>query len=287
LSPTPSEAGSGSGAKRKGGLARNAKGETALHRAAIKGDLAAVRALLDDAAGAGAVNATDNAGWTALHEACNHNHARVVEALLEAGANVNLPGYLYETPLHDAINNDHVDIALILLKVRVSVAVRVAIAVAVASLCSPRRKHNTRTMFCSCSTAPTATRSTATGSSRLRWPAAMRCATPSPTSWCVHTLCTALARPRRFPADDRLMACPILSREMKQRNAAESQWPAAGDSQAARPLDSDAPAPAPPDAREVVLLVTGIDDTQKAQLEQWAHSLQGLVVTKASDAGVC
>jgi hypothetical protein len=36
-----------------------------------------------------------------------------------------------------------------------------------------------------------------------------------------------------------------------------------------------------------VLLVTGIDDTQKAQLEQWARALQGLVVTKPSDAGVC
>jgi hypothetical protein len=51
------------------------------------------------------VNAVDNAGWTPLHEACNHGNAEIVDLLLAAGANVNARGLDNDTPLHDACVN--------------------------------------------------------------------------------------------------------------------------------------------------------------------------------------
>lgn len=41
-------------------------------------------------------------GWTPLHEACNHNHYNVALILCKAGANVNAKGLDDDTPLHDA-----------------------------------------------------------------------------------------------------------------------------------------------------------------------------------------
>lgn len=41
-------------------------------------------------------------GWTPLHEACNHGHINVASLLIKAGANVNAKGYEDVTPLHDA-----------------------------------------------------------------------------------------------------------------------------------------------------------------------------------------
>ncbi|NXU27412.1 BARD1 protein, partial [Thalassarche chlororhynchos] len=91
---------------------RNYKGETLLHVASIKGDLAAVEQLLKNGADP---NVKDNAGWTPLHEACNHGHKEVVELLLKCKALVNTTGYQNDSPLHDAARNGHVSIVELLL----------------------------------------------------------------------------------------------------------------------------------------------------------------------------
>lgn len=39
-------------------------------------------------------------GWTPLHEACNHGHYNVAFTLVKAGANVNARGLDDDTPLH-------------------------------------------------------------------------------------------------------------------------------------------------------------------------------------------
>ncbi|KAL9848799.1 BRCA1-associated RING domain protein 1 isoform 2-T2 [Geothlypis trichas] len=91
---------------------RNYKGETLLHVASIKGDLAAVEELLKNGADP---NVKDNAGWTPLHEACNHGHREVVELLLQHRALVNTTGYQNDSPLHDAARNGHLGVVELLL----------------------------------------------------------------------------------------------------------------------------------------------------------------------------
>ncbi|XP_020491318.2 BRCA1-associated RING domain protein 1 [Labrus bergylta] len=93
-------------------MKRNHKGETPLHLAAIKGDVEAVRELLDQGSDP---NLKDNAGWTPLHEACNLGHLAVVEVLLSSGALLNTPGYENDSPLHDAVRNGHPAIVKLLL----------------------------------------------------------------------------------------------------------------------------------------------------------------------------
>ena len=92
---------------------KNAKGETPLHIACIKGEQDTVLALLQEGA---TINAKDNAGWTPLHEACNHGHSSVVTSLLEHGALINVPGLDNDTPLHDAVRNHRVDCVRLLLQ---------------------------------------------------------------------------------------------------------------------------------------------------------------------------
>ncbi|KAJ8255214.1 hypothetical protein GJAV_G00202370 [Gymnothorax javanicus] len=94
-------------------LRRNQKGETPLHLAAIKGDVEAVKELLDQGADP---NLKDHAGWTPLHEACNLGHLGVVEALLQQGALLNTPGYENDSPLHDAVRNGHMNVARLLVE---------------------------------------------------------------------------------------------------------------------------------------------------------------------------
>ncbi|XP_068427896.1 BRCA1-associated RING domain protein 1 isoform X1 [Clinocottus analis] len=92
---------------------RNHKGETLLHLAAIKGDVEAVKELLDQGADP---NLKDNAGWTPLHEACNLGHLAIVEVLVSRGALLNTPGYENDSPLHDAVRNGHPAIVKLLLQ---------------------------------------------------------------------------------------------------------------------------------------------------------------------------
>ncbi|XP_070196144.1 uncharacterized protein [Littorina saxatilis] len=60
---------------------KNHKGETMLHRAAIKNNISLLKQLLS-VPGVD-VNAQDYAGWTPLHEACNHGNTECARALLK------------------------------------------------------------------------------------------------------------------------------------------------------------------------------------------------------------
>ncbi|XP_044052872.1 ankyrin repeat domain-containing protein 31-like isoform X2 [Siniperca chuatsi] len=92
---------------------RNGKGETLLHRACKREDLARVQALIQ--AGI-SVNMEDYAGWTALHEASAVGDEAVVEELLKAGANVNARSFDGVTPLHDAVSSGHYQVVKLLLQ---------------------------------------------------------------------------------------------------------------------------------------------------------------------------
>ncbi|XP_075694697.1 ankyrin repeat domain-containing protein 11 [Rhinoderma darwinii] len=92
---------------------RNERGETRLHRAAIRGDARRIKELINEGAD---VNVKDFAGWTALHEACNRGYYDVAKQLLAAGAEVNTKGLDDDTPLHDASNNGHFKVVKLLLR---------------------------------------------------------------------------------------------------------------------------------------------------------------------------
>ncbi|TRY61266.1 hypothetical protein TCAL_07455 [Tigriopus californicus] len=86
---------------------RNGKGETQLHRGAIKGNLMQCKKLLNLGIDP---NVTDNA-------ACNRGSEPIVRLLLRNGANINVLGGVgeqRETPLHDAARNGHIAVVKLL-----------------------------------------------------------------------------------------------------------------------------------------------------------------------------
>ncbi len=59
----------------------------------------------------------DHAGWTPLHEACNHGSTECVKALLQHCPNLQLASQVQGvSPLHDALLNHHTNIAKMLLR---------------------------------------------------------------------------------------------------------------------------------------------------------------------------
>ncbi|KFR12186.1 Putative ankyrin repeat domain-containing protein 31, partial [Opisthocomus hoazin] len=92
---------------------RNAKGETQLHIAAMRGDLSLVKTLISSGV---CVNEQDYAGWTAIHEASNRGFTEVVLELLKAGANVNSRSLNGTLPIHDAVSGNYLETVRILLQ---------------------------------------------------------------------------------------------------------------------------------------------------------------------------
>lgn len=108
---------------------RNAKGESDLQSSCIKNRVEIVKQLLVQGADA---NMQDYAGWTALHEACNHGFAECVQELLTARQLVyelkaghdpskvlnllSAPRQCGTTPLHDAVENSHQHVVELLVK---------------------------------------------------------------------------------------------------------------------------------------------------------------------------
>ncbi|XP_072743856.1 tonsoku-like protein [Anoplolepis gracilipes] len=95
---------------------RNAKGETQLHVACINGDVGTVERLLSSGH---PTNVRDHCGWSPLHEAANHGHVDIAELLLRHGANVNDPGGMSckgVTPLHDAACCGHFSMMQLLMQ---------------------------------------------------------------------------------------------------------------------------------------------------------------------------
>lgn len=100
-------------ARAQSGGPERAGGDTALHQAAHRGDVASLQRELDQGVDA---NATNRFGVTPLALATRGGHAAVVQRLLESGANPNLASPVGETPLMVAARTGVVDSVVLLLE---------------------------------------------------------------------------------------------------------------------------------------------------------------------------
>ncbi|KAF0991359.1 hypothetical protein HZS_5561 [Henneguya salminicola] len=91
---------------------RNVKGETALHRAAIRGDIKRMEEIIYEYP---IVDIFDHAGWTPLLEASNRGKYAAVLYLIDHGADINFRGPNNVTPLHDACYNNRIDVIKLLI----------------------------------------------------------------------------------------------------------------------------------------------------------------------------
>jgi len=91
------------------------KNQTALSRAAFKGDGPTVETLLRCGPGVEVNGAQSDDLWTPLHLAAEGGHERVVQMLLDNGAVASKPNSMLLTPLHCAAQKGHEQIAKMLL----------------------------------------------------------------------------------------------------------------------------------------------------------------------------
>ena len=93
--------------------ARAKDGTTPLHNATYYGQKEFLLFLIEKGA---EVNEPDNNGWTPLHQAALDGRKKIVELLLEKGAMVNARTKYGETPVCIAKEQDHIDIANIIMQ---------------------------------------------------------------------------------------------------------------------------------------------------------------------------
>ena len=92
---------------------RDSYGQTILHRACKDSD----KILLQECIAYGAdVNATDNSGWTPLHDASISGSFECADILLSHGSNPNALSFSNESCLHDAVSNDFPSVVRLLLQ---------------------------------------------------------------------------------------------------------------------------------------------------------------------------
>lgn len=114
----PKETGTSSRKKRSAfTVKKNAKGETRLHEACIRGNYQVAKMLIDQGH---SLNVRDNAGWLPLHEAAIYGYRDLVELLLDSGAqsSINDKGGTScdgITPLYDAASNGNLSVVQLLL----------------------------------------------------------------------------------------------------------------------------------------------------------------------------
>ena len=87
---------------------------TPLHQAAIDGDVATVRALLEQ--GMDVNTDFGRTGLTALHYAARHGHLDIVRVLLDRGADINATSRLRETPIKFAAEYGHLEVVRLLIE---------------------------------------------------------------------------------------------------------------------------------------------------------------------------
>lgn len=100
---------------RKNRAGRDANGRLKLQRMCDKGKYEDAKELILNGAD---VNDRDYAGNTAIHEAALKGHTRIVELLIDNGAIIDIRSgpYDLDTPLIDAVANDHIDVVRLLLQ---------------------------------------------------------------------------------------------------------------------------------------------------------------------------
>jgi ankyrin repeat protein len=95
--------------------ARDEDGSTPLHCAAWKGHVAAVQALLDAGADINAHNSNDHWGTTPLHAAAHGNQKQVAQVLLKRGAQINAKNPSGRTPLDETKVHNATSVAKLLI----------------------------------------------------------------------------------------------------------------------------------------------------------------------------
>lgn len=88
----------------------NNNGFSSLHHASLRGNMGALRVMLQHMPAGYSINEPKEDGFTALHLAALNNHLEVAQALIQHGASCNAQNVNQQTPLHLAVERQNIQI---------------------------------------------------------------------------------------------------------------------------------------------------------------------------------